>query len=43
MGYQAIADNGQKPILDAIIEQKALKNNVFSYHYVYKDEENSGF
>jgi len=42
MSYSALAEEGITPIVDAMIQQKSLKNNIFAYSFVLKNEMEHG-
>lgn len=43
MSYNLLAEKGIVPLVDAMIQQKSLKSNIFAYNFVLKDEEKYGF
>lgn len=43
MSYMKLAEKGVVPFVDAMIQQKALKNNIFAYSLSLKNEETYGF
>ena len=43
MSYMKLAEKGVIPFVDAMIQQMALKKNIFAYNFVLKNEEAYGF
>lgn len=42
MAYPALAEKGVKPVFDEMIDQKLLKNNIFSFYLTSKQAESAG-
>ena len=42
MAYPALAEKGVKPVFDEMMEQKLLKNNIFSFYLTSKQAESAG-
>jgi len=40
MAYPELAEKGVKPVFDEMIDQKLLKNNMFSFYLTSKQAEN---